>query len=484
MTLRVRWTRGAFLALLVAVPAIAAPPAQKPKAKATATATPAPRKPKAGTLAVRVLPGGWLAQLAGTSEHVSLAAPGHAAASGRVLVLTNATSDDYAELLASNVTVLDAAGKTVRSESLPANLAYDGDLSPDGTFAAVLAHPFATTGEEAFVFGLDDAGKKWRKPADPEARVVTGNGWVALTRPPIPAAASHDPEDEAPSARPPAVAAVFLGRDGSPMKPPQPIAGALARSATAVVSVGAGKLTVHDAKLAKRASADVPYGIAFPSISTNGSLIAVADFGADDASGNSGVLLFDGAAKPLGKFAMKASIGVAMALAPDGAAVLASAARLPDSPVMTAPGSGDELVLALFDRTGKEKWRHTAKRRAPEEAFVGLSVANGGAWAAASIQSGDEERPARVLVFDAKGQVVYEAEGELTGLWLDPTGQWLYTVEPGAVSRLKVAALRNGSAFPEDEDEDGEDIEAEIEAEDAREFPTGTPESYPEDAPK
>ena len=486
MTSRSR-TRSALLALLVAFPALAAP-AAKPAAKPAATPHATKRvKPKPGTLAMKALPvGGWLAQLAGSSEHVNLLVPGFAAASGRALLLTTATSDDYAELLASNVTILDAAGKTVRTESLPANRPYDGDLSPDGTFAAVLAHPFVTTGEQAFVFGMDDSGKKWRKPADPEARVLAGNTWVALTRPPAPAAAGHGAEDEAPTVRPAAVAVVFLSREGgAPMKPPQPIAGALARSANAVVSVGDGKLVVHDAKLAKRASADVPYAVAYPTISANGSVIAVADFAADAPSGDSGVLLFDGAAKPLGKFSMKAAVGVTTAIAPDGAAVLASPAWMPDSPVKSTPGGGDELVLALFDKTGKERWRYQAKRNTPDEAFVGLSVGIGGAWAAAGIVSSDEERPGKVFVFDSKGAVVYEADGELAGLWLDSTGQWLYTVEPGAVSRLKVSALRAGTSFPEEEDVDGEDIEAEIEAEDARENPTGTPESYPEDkAPK
>lgn len=458
-------TGSALLALLVALPALATPPA----------------KPKAGTLAMKALPGGWLAELAGSSEHVTVAAPGFAPGTGRVLLLTTATSDDYAELLSSQVTLLDAAGRVLRTESLPANRPYDGDLSPDGTLAAVLAHPFVTTGEQAFVFGMDDTGKKWRKAADPEAKVLAGNAWVALTRPPVPVAAGHDPEDAAAAARPAAVPAVFLGRDGSPLKPPQPIAGALARSATVVASVGGGKLALHDAKLVKRAGADVPFAVAYPTVSANGSLIAVADFGADDPSGDSGVLLFDGAAKPLGKFKMKAAIGLSTAIAPDGGAVLASPAWLPDSPVKTAPGGGDELVLALFDRNGKPRWQFTVKRRTADEAFVGLSVSNGGTWAAAALVTGDEERPGKVFVFDAKGEAVYEAEGEVSGLWLDPTGQWLYTVEPGAISRLKVSALRAGTAFPEEEDADGEDVEARIEAEDARELPSGTPESFPED---
>lgn len=474
-------TRSAALALLVAFPALAAAP---PSAKST----PAPRiakprvKPAAGTIATRTLPGGWLTQLAGSSEHVSLEVPGFATASGRVLLLTTATSDDYASLLASNVTILDAAGKTVRTETLPANRPYDGDLSPDGTFAAVLAHPFATTGEEAFVFGMDDAGKKWRKPADAESRIVAGNAWVALMRLPVPMAARHDPEGEAPAVREKAAPVIFLARDGSPMKAPQPITGALARSATVVASVGDGKLVVHDAKLVKRATADVPYAIAVPAIAANGSLIAISDFGSETAE--SGVLLFDGSAKPLGKFAMKAAVGVSTAIAPDGAAILATPASLPDGPVTSDPAGADDLALAMFDRAGKERWRYTAPRHSPEEAFIGLSVAKGGAWATAAIVSGDEERPAKILVFDAKGKVAYEADGEVGGLWLDATGEWLYTVEPGAVSRLKMSALRAGKAFPEDDDEDGEDIEAEIEAEDAREFPTGTPDSFPEDEPK
>lgn len=434
-------------------------------------------KPKAGTLSVRTLPGGWLAQIAGSSEHVALEVPGYAPASGRSLLLTAATSEDYEQLLASHVTLLDASGKVVRAEALAGNRPYDGDLSPDGTLAAVLAHPFVTTGEVAFVFGLDDKGHKWRKPADLEARVVAGNGWIALTRPPQPLAASHDAPGE-PPARPAAAPVVFLSRDGSPMKPPQPIRGALARSANVVASVGDGKLTLHDAKLRKRASADVPFLVAFPRVSANGSLIAVADYGADSAQ--SSVLLFDGSAKPTGKFSMKAFAGVATALAPDGSAVLAAPASVPSGPV-AAPKDGDELAVALFDRTGKERWRYAPARRSPDEAFVALSVANKGFRAAVGIATGDEEQPSKVVVLDDKGRVIYETEGELEALWLDPTGEWLYTVEPGAVSRLKISALKAGKAFPEDADADGPDVEAEIEAEDEREFPSGPPETFPED---
>lgn len=468
MTLSTR-TGSALLTLLVAFPVLAAPPAAKVRAK----------KPAAGTLAVRTLPGGWLAQIAGSSEHVALDVPGYAPASGRVLLLTSATSDDYEQLLASNVTLLDAAGKTVRVEALAGNRPYDGDLSPDGRLAAVLAHPFAATGEEAFVFAIDDAGKKWRKPANPESRVLAGNNWIALARPPVPLAAAHD-DEERPATRPPAVPAIFLARDGSPMKPPQPIAGALAKSETVLASVGNGKLTLHDAKLAKRASADVPFLVAFPSVAANGSLIAVADYSADSAE--SSVLLFDGAAKPLGKFSMKAFVGVAVALAPDGSAVLAAPGSLPTGPVAASTGS-DELAVALLDRTGKERWRYKAARRAPDEVFVALSVAKGGVRSAVALATSDEEKPSKVLVFDDKGRVIYEAEGELEALWLDASGEWLYTVEPGAVSRLKVSALKAGTAFPDEEDTGGEDVEAEIDAEDAREFPSGTPETFPDDEP-
>jgi hypothetical protein len=57
-------------------------------------------------------------------------------------------------------------------------------------------------------------------------------------------------------------------------------------------------------------------------------------------------------------------------------------------------------------------------------------------------------------------------------------------VEPGSISRLKVSALRAGKAFPEtSEAEDGEDAEARIEAEDAREFQPGEQQGFPEDSP-
>ena len=451
---------------------LAAPPAAQPKRV----------KPKTGTLAVKTLPGGWLAQLAGPDQHVDVDVPGYAGASGRVLVLSQATSDDYAQLLAADVTLIDAAGKVLKKEGLAANRPYDGDLSPDGTFAAVLAHPFVTGGEQAFVFGMDDKGAKWRKPADPESVLVAGNGWVALTRPPIPAAAAHGDEEHGDVAQRP-FPVTFFKRDGTPLKAPQPIAGAFAKSDAGAVSVAEKKLTIYDGKLAKKAQADVPFAIGFPSVAANGSLIAVADFGAESADGMSKVALFDGAAKPLGSFALKAIVGVRAEVSPDGTAVLAAPAMLKTGPVAASAGK-DELALRLFDRTGKEKWKYAPSRRSPDEAFVTLSVSKGGTRAAAGIATGDEEQPSKALVFDDKGAVIYEAEGEFQALWLDPTGEWLYTVEPGAVSRLKLSALRAGKAFPEESDEeDGPDVEHEIEEEDRREYPDGKDETFPDEAP-
>jgi hypothetical protein len=305
-----------------------------------------------------------------------------------------------------------------------------------------------------------------------------------MTRPPLPAASAHA-DEEIGVAKQPALPAVFFHRDGAPWKPPQPILGAIARSDALLASVADGKLALHDAKLVRRATTEVGFPIAYPSVAANGSLVAVADFGADSPKGDAPVLLFDGKGTKLGAFAMKATVGVNVAIAPDGASVLATPATLPTGPVDAPPG-GDELTLAMFDRTGKPLWKHTVTRRTKTEAFVALSVAKGGSRACAALTTGDQEMPAKVLVFDAKGKILYEAEGELagSGLWLDPTGEWLHTVEPASLSRLKVSALVAGKAFPETSDqEDGEDVEARIEAEDAREFPSGDNEGFPEDSP-
>lgn len=425
-------------------------------------------------------------EIAGDAEHVHVAAPGFAAASGRVLLVTAATSSDYEQLVSSQMSLVGADGKPVRSESLAANRAYDGDLSPDGKLAAVIAHPYVTTGEAAYLFALDEAGRKWRKPATIGSRVLAGNGWVAVYEPPLPAAAAHDEEEGSAPPRVDSAATFFQARDGAPKKPPQPIAGALARGGNVLASVAGGKLHLHDATtLSRKRSVDVGFTVGYPAVAAGGGLVAVSDFASTSVNGESAVALFDGAGKPLGRFAMRASVGVATALAPDGTAVLAAPAGLGIAgPVVAGPGTGEALAIAMFDRAGTQRWRHEAARRSPDERFASLSIAKGGVRAAAAIVSGDPELPSRILVFDARGAVIYEAEGALESLWLDPTGEWLYTVEPGAFSRLRVTSLRAGTAFPEtDPHEDGPDIEAEIEAEDAREFPDGPETFLDDDAP-
>lgn len=463
-------------ALLFAAAASAAPAAPAQAGK--------PRPP-AGAIAQRTLPGGWLVEVAGALDGVEVAAPGFSAASGRVLLLTAATSEDRTRLVSSQMTLLGPDGKPVRTESLAANRAYDGDLSPDGKLAAVIAHPYVTTGEEAFLFALDETGKKWRKPARVGARVLAGQGWIATFEPPLPAAAAHDEEEGSVLPRAERAATFLAARDGAPRKPPQPIAGALARGGNVLASVAGAKLHLHDAStLARKASADVGFTVGFPSVAAGGSLVAVADFASAAPDGRSAVALFDGSGKPLGSFAMKASVGVGVAIAPDGAAVLAAPAGLGIAgPVAPGPGSVEPLAIALFDRSGKERWRHEAKRKSPEERFTSLSLAKGGTRAAAVIAGGDPEGSGRVMVFGAKGEVLYEAEGDVASVWLDATGEWLYTVEPGAFSRLSIKALRAGTAFPEsDPDGDGPDIEAEIDAEDAKQIPGG-PATFPEDKP-
>jgi hypothetical protein len=419
------------------------------------TAAPKPAAPIAapGTLARTAVPGGWLLVVAGDPGHLLVEVAGYAPRSGRTLLVTAATSSDYAKLLATTATLLDADGKVVRAEPLRGYHAITGDLSPAGTLGAVLAEPYEEGGNRAVLIGLDDAGTAiWKRPATPGDEIVVSDRWIAEVTPPKPPAALDDLDNDPPSPAPATEKmppARFFARNGDPIQPPAPVPGVVVRAGDGLVSVSGSKVHLYASNLAERAQAALPFAAGFPAASADGSLIAVADFTVEEKKTEHTVLLFDGSAKKTGSITIPSPVGVDVAIAPDGSALLVTSATTGVGGPATSLQPGEELVVEAVDRTGKVRWKYATKKRTEMEHAGSMSLSAGGKRAACGFFAGDPaSHPDRAVIFDAAGKTIYTSEGSFKAVWLDPTGEWLYTVEDVAVSRLRVKDLLAGTAFP------------------------------------
>lgn len=404
----------------------------------------------AGTIVRHPVPGGWLLEVAGDPDHATVTVPAHSAASERSLMLIAVTSKDFKSLAASTAALLDGGGRTLRALPLQSFRPIGGGISRDGKLAVVTAQVFEGTEDVGAVLAFDDAGRRvWRKPMTLGQEVVVADSFVALWLPPYVSGIVDGDPNEMPPAKLPAPV-VFLKRDGTPLKPKEPVLGAIARAGDGIAAVASGRLAIYKGSLLKSGSATLGFEDGVPYASDNGATIAVADF-TEGEKADRALSLHDATGKKLGEVRIPAAYGIAAALPDDGSAVLLT-------PAVVSPGgpvSGGDLaaenLLVLTGRDGGVRWKYKTKKRTQTERFAHLSVARGGKRAAAGLRADDGEDPDKVLVFGADGTVIYEAEGSFEGLWLDPTGAWLYTVEEGGLSRLKVDDLISGKAFPEEE---------------------------------
>ncbi len=408
----------------------------------------APKVPPPGSIDRMGLPGGWLLQIAGDPEHTEVEVLGSLGTGERTLMLTSISAGDYKRLDVAQAAILDGAGKTLRVQKLGGYHAIDASLARDGKSAAVAVEPWDDPEGKPFLFWFDEKGATWKKPMTLGPRVLAGGPWVALWYPPYVSAASDADEGTMPKSQIAEPVTLFRA-DGSTFRPPEPIAGAIARVGDGLAAAGDGKLRLYKPSLTRHAEAALPFKVGMPFAAENGSLIAVGDYTESDLPLRS-LLLFDRELKKLGELKLPAAWGVEAAVAPDGAALLATSATIGrKGPVMASEGAA-EISVVMADRTGKQLWKYSTKPRSSTEHFASLSVANGGRRACAGLKAVDGERPDKLVVFDERGKVLYTAEGEFKDAWIDATGRWLWTVEAAGLSRLDVDKLIVGTAFPDD----------------------------------
>lgn len=383
----------------------------------------AAKAPIAGSLKRTALPGGWILEVHGEREH--LAVEVHETRGAPSLVLTSITDAGFKKL-DSAATIVDGAGGVVRRQSLGGLRPVTASLARNAQGAAVLATSFSDPDAAPTLLAFDAKGGSWKAAAPKgDVGVLHGGAWIAL----------HERSGRE--------AARFFRAGGDPLVPPDPIAGAMARAGEGLASVADGKLSLYDPKLVRRASAPLGFAAGQPFAAADGSLVAVAEVDAKDGPGRA-LALFDRAGKALGRVDFRA-LSLDAAVAPDGSAVLVAPSAIGRTTVLD---DADGLAIVALDRTGKRRWQHTVDPRSPTEHVAWLGISGGGSRAVAALRVPDGSVPERLLVFDASGKVVYSAEGVLRGLWLDEKGESLFTVEPGALSRLRIDALIAKKAFP------------------------------------
>lgn len=418
--------------------------------KTAPVAKPTPKAPPVGTIVRHPLPGGWLLEVAGDPDHATITVPAHATGSERSLMLIAVTSKDFKTLAASTAALLDGGGRTLRALPLQGFRPIGGALSRDGKLAVVTAQVHEGTDDVGVVLAFDEAGRRvWRKPMTLGQEVLVADAFVALWLPPYVSGIVDGDPGEMPPAKLPAPV-VFLKRDGTPLKPKEPILGAIARAGDGIAAVASGRLAVYKGSLAKSGSASLGFEDGVPYASDDGATIAVADY-TEGEKADRALSLHDATGKKLGEVRIPAAYGIAAALPDDGSAVLLTPATVSPGGPVSGGDLAAESLLVLAGRDGVVRWKYKVKKRSQTERFSHLSVARGGKRAAAGLRADDGEDPDKLFVFGADGKVIYEAEGAFEGLWLDPTGTWLYTVEEGGLSRLKVDDLIAGKAFPEEE---------------------------------
>ncbi len=394
-------------------------------------------------LELRTAADGWTLAMTADADHYLFDAPSFAPARGRAVLTYAVRSPDYKKLTSSAAAIVGADGKTVHVQELPGLLVQSGDLSPDGKIAAVVASPYDDPDGAPFLYVFDEKGTKiGKRRVAHEDSVLVGNGWIALWS--APALVGQDDgaeEDDVPPSQT-VEPATFLEPNGTPIRTTDRIGGALANAGDGLVSVASGQLSVYRQNLTRRGRAELGFSTGLPTASENGTLIAVADFTAEERAKRP-VLLFDADAKKLGEIPMKAVLGVDVAISPDGTAVAATPASIGgDAETALTVEDSKEFDIVLADRTGKIRWRTTITRRSPTDHVAFLHVAPGGSRVVfAQLAQDDEETPPQIVVLDAKGAETARITQPLTRLWLDAKGESIYFAVEGALERRSIESL-------------------------------------------
>lgn len=382
----------------------------------------------AGTLHRTPLAAGWRLAVDGDPAHTRMTAV-VAPRGDRVLVVESTSSADW-RAMDTRAGIVGADGRVMAARALPGMRPLDAALSPDGRMAYVLAERWRGADDaRPVLFAFEAAGAvRWQRNAEPGDRLTAGDGWVALAPPRGGAWETETGDPRAMPAGPRRITPRVFGLDGASLRADD--LGMRARFA-----LGAGPAEGR------------------PFASLDGSLLAIGEDRVDPVPPPGRprpeavrvLRLLDARRRALGVVKIASGTGIEAALAPDGAAVLATASVIG---VGGPRGVGsDALELVMAGRDGTVRWKRTFARRSPGDRVESLGVSAGGRRAVVVLRSGDPARADRVAVLDAAGKSLWHAEGAVQSASLDPGGTWLTLVEGGAIVRARVDDLARGTAW-------------------------------------
>ena len=428
-------------------------------------AKPAAPKAAAQPLVKRSVAGGWFLEPAADPARTQLGTPSLDATGARFLVPLVEWDEAQAVVQKSVALVVTAGGRVERTFDLRRLLPLEWQLSADGKAAAVLAQDAADPESNRATLLVFDVTKKGGAPlrqsvVDVDSRLAGGKSGFALAGLPV-----WLPEEDLQAIDESDVGGgsqerladlsqtgtlrkagpiTFVRASGDRVAARTRLQGEVVPLETAdgFVTFGGGKLVRADAKLAKVWEVDV--GFEGPvAASHDGSLIVVADHSPGKAARR--VVAFDAKGKKRGEVTFPAPLAVELAVAPDGAGFLVTAAAL-SSPTISTYDGLETLNLACYAPDGTLRWSHTKKRDADSRVFTQLSLSKGAAYAAAAWLADAQESVPALFVFGKDGKVVYSTEGPFETAMLDPSGDALWTLEGSMLSRLTLKSLIAGTA--------------------------------------
>lgn len=418
--------------------------------------------PKAAPAIVvkRAVAGGWFLEPAPGNEGMQARPFAVDAARTRFALPVVVRDAKMTRVLRSAVVIGDANGNVLRVVDLERRIPLETRLALDGSAVAVLAQALSGDddgGPEGVLVVASVAGKEppAKRRVDLDSRVIAGKDTFAIAGAPI-WAPQDSAEPQADAGPPGAVLRegaapvagetepiTFVRKNGDRTPAKVPLAGEIASLPDGgFVALGRKKLTRVDASLAKVWEVDAGFD-GTVTASADGSRIAIADHSLTTKRRR--VVLFDGAGRKLSETAVDAPAGVEVALSPDGTAMLVASV-----PARAETGSrhdpAESATLFAFDASSESRWAHPRRKDTPTRTWELLSMANGGALSAAGWIAEENGTAPSLVLFDATGRIVYQAEGFFDAYALDPSGSVLWTQEGSLLSRLSIAALKAGTA--------------------------------------
>ena len=406
----------------------------------------------AGILTRRATAGGWFLEPSKGQEKMTARRFSLDAAGARFAMPVVVRDAAGAKVLRSAVVVGESSGALLRLVDLERLVPLEAVISLDGKSVAVLAQDLSPDGDSGGAAGILVIAPTTGRAAPVKRRVeldshlIAGRDAFAVTGPPSWLPGDEDVEERKSAPGPEeAVAPTFVRANGDRLPAKTPVFGEVVGIADGgFVAFGKQKLVRLNAALEKVWETAVGFDGTLVA-SADGARIAVADNTPGSKTKTRRVVLFDGKGAKTAEATLEAPVAIELAIAPDGAALLATSAPARSQSAARFDPSESAVLLGLSP-DGTVAWRSEAKRDTPTRTWERLTLARGGKTVAAAFSADESGATPELRVLDGAGATLYSAEGEFDAFALDPAGTALWTQEGSLLSRLTLSTLRNGTA--------------------------------------